>query len=328
MYACVRAGASSQEPGLLRGGVIVHRYARKGRRVGLLQVPVRQPEPSAPFTGDHVAVLLLPQSVRIATGSSGAAATADAGQVALVISCEHGGNRIPETYQPLFATHQALLRTHRGYDPGALVMARELAACFQVPLVAATTSRLLVDLNRSAHHPRLHLDAVRSAPAAVRQEILEHHYYPYRNELEDRVRQGIARCSRVLHLSVHSFTPELSGQVRNADVGLLYDPARAGEKALCQVWKQRLTQSAPTLRVRRNYPYAGRGDGLTRYFRQCFSPSQYIGVELELNQARAAGPVAVAQALRMAVIHSLQHCLQRVAPQPLAVAANPHKLFL
>ena len=33
-----------------------------------------------------------------------------------------------------------------------------------------------------------------------------------------------------------------------------------------------------------NYPYAGKGDGLTAWFRQRLSPSAYVGIELEINQ--------------------------------------------
>jgi len=80
--------------------------------------------------------------------------------------------------------------------------------------------------------------------------------------------------------------------VRNADVGLLYDPRREGEARLCTAWKEMLVQSAPQLRVRRNYPYAGKGDGLTSHLRQCFTGSAYLGIELEVNQAivNAGGP--------------------------------------
>ena len=33
----------------------------------------------------------------------------------------------------------------------------------------------------------------------------------------------------MIHLSSHSFTPELDGKVRKADIGLIYDPARQRE---------------------------------------------------------------------------------------------------
>jgi hypothetical protein len=41
---------------------------------------------------------------------------------------------------------------------------------------------------------------------------------------------------------------------------------------------------APQLTVRRNYPYAGKGDGLTAYLRCRFPQRAYVGVELEINQ--------------------------------------------
>ena len=156
---------------------------------------------------------------------------------AFLITCEHGGNRIPAPYGPLFRGQRALLASHRGYDRGALAMARALASSFGAPLVASTVSRLLVDLNRSVGHPRLFSTATRGAPASVRARIVDRHYVPYRMRVECLVSQSIARRRRVVHVSSHSFTPELDGNVRRADVGLLYDPGRHGEVELCARWQ-------------------------------------------------------------------------------------------
>ncbi len=202
----------------------------------------------------------------------------------LVISCEHGGKRIPLPYRDLFRAYRAVLDSHCGFDPGALLMARELAVKFSAPLVASSVSRLLVDLNRSLGHPRLHSEAIRTAPVDVRQRILQEHYQPYRAQAERLVRQAIAAHGRVIHVSSHSFTPELNGKRRDADIGLLYDPARPGEADLCQRWKASLRELYPALAVRRNYPYAGKGDGLTSWFRRRLSPDTYVGIELEVNQ--------------------------------------------
>ena len=48
----------------------------------------------------------------------------------LVVTCEHAGNVVPERYRPLFVGHEHLLPTHRGWDPGALLLAREMAERF------------------------------------------------------------------------------------------------------------------------------------------------------------------------------------------------------
>lgn len=223
----------------------------------------------------------------------------------LVITCEHGGNRIPAPYRDLFHAQQAPLHSHRGYDPGALIMARALAKKFAAPLVASTVSRLLVDLNRSVGHPRLYSEATRKAPAAVRQRILKHYYQPYRAQAEGFVRTAIAAHGQVIHLSSHSFTPELDGKIRDADIGLLYDPARPGEADLCERWKAALETCALNLAVRRNYPYAGKGDGLTAWFRRCLPPAAYVGIELEVNQKHVVSAGGYWTALRKVIVESL-----------------------
>ena len=199
-----------------------------------------------------------------------------------------------------------LLESHRGYDPGALVMARALTRAFRAPLVASTTSRLLIDLNRSIGHPQLFSAATRSAPAKLRAKIVEQHYRPYRAQVERLVRQSVSRGRRVIHISSHSFTPELDGKARRADVGLLYHPGRLGEAELCAHWKAALAAFAPGLRVRRNYPYAGKGDGLTSHLRVRFPSNAYVGIELEINQGIVLAAGRRWSALRHVLIDSLR----------------------
>lgn len=225
---------------------------------------------------------------------------------AFLITCEHGGNRIPARCRELFTGQQPLLDSHRGYDAGALVMARTLGKAFEAPLVASTVSRLVVDLNRSIGHRRLFSDLMRTAPAALRAEILAQHYTPYRARVDGFVRQFVADGRRVIHVSSHSFTPVLDGRVRSADVGLLFDPRRPGELDLCARWKTAFATSAPGLRVRRNHPYAGRDDGLTSYLRRRFPPTAYVGIELELNQRFVLAGGRPWTALRSDVVTALR----------------------
>lgn len=226
-----------------------------------------------------------------------------------LVTCEHGGNRVPPAYRPLFAGHQALLASHRGWDPGALSMARELARQLRAPLYVATVSRLVVDLNRSLGHPRLFSVATRPAPATLRRAILARHYLPFRARVERAVAAAVARGHRVVHLSSHSFTPVLDGEVRNADVGLLYDPRRPGETTLCRAWQHALGDIDPALRVRRNYPYAGRADGFTAYLRRRFAAEAYLGIELEINQARVLPGLLAWRRLRQDILAALQTAL-------------------
>lgn len=202
----------------------------------------------------------------------------------VLVTCEHGGNRIPVRYRPLFRGFEAVLQTHRGFDPGARALGRQLARALAAPLFVSTTSRLLIDLNRSVGHPRLYSEITRHAPAPVRREILNAYYLPYRNRVEAHIEDAIARGNRVIHISSHSFTPQLDGAVRRADIGLLYDPTRCAELELCRRWQAALKGRIPELDVRRNYPYTGKSDGFTAYLRRRFPAALYVGVELEINQ--------------------------------------------
>jgi predicted N-formylglutamate amidohydrolase len=223
-----------------------------------------------------------------------------------IVTCEHGGNRIPAPYRSLFRGQRALLDSHRGYDPGSLVMAKALASAFAAPLVASTVTRLLIDLNRSIGHPQLFSSMTRAASAQTRAQIVEEHYRPYRMQVERLVRQAIARGHRVVHISSHSFTAELDGKERGTDVGLLYHPARRGEADVCARWKEALAAVAPELRVRRNYPYAGKGDGLTSHLRVRFAQNDYVGIELEVNQGIVFAAGRRWTALRRMLIDSLR----------------------
>jgi predicted N-formylglutamate amidohydrolase len=185
-------------------------------------------------------------------------------------------------------------------------MARALASACDAPLVKSTISRLLVDLNRSIGNRRLFSAATCGGPATLRQEIVARYYQPYRAQVEQLVSQSVSGGQRVIHLSSHSFTPELDGQLRRADVGLLYDPARTGEAELCARWQAALAVIAPRLRVRRNYPYAGKGDGLTSYLRRRFAADFYVGIELEINQRIVLAGGEDWKTLRAVLIDSLR----------------------
>ena len=226
-----------------------------------------------------------------------------------LVTCEHGGNRIPAEFRSLFRGHAPLLQTHRGYDPGALLMARELSRALRAPLAISTVSRLLIDLNRSIGHPQLFSAMTRGAPPQARRSIIDEHYLPYRGQVEQLVARAVSRGRRVIHVSSHSFTPELHGKVRRADVGLLYDPRRRGEARLCARWKAALADLAPELRVRRNYPYAGKGDGLTSYLRRRFPPAAYVGVEIEVNQRIVFAAGRRWSALRRLLVDTLHGAL-------------------
>ncbi len=200
----------------------------------------------------------------------------------LIITCEHGGNEIPPIYQTYFENQQAVLASHRGYDSGTLDLfniVKDLADFS----IKNKVSRLLVELNRSLHHPQLYSEISKKFSAAQKENILQHYYFPYRNAVEQQIEVWRDSNENVLHLSLHSFTPILNGIQRNADIGILYDSSKLKEKMFSKFLKAQLQQELPEFKIRFNYPYLGKADGLTTYLRKKF-PQNYLGIELEINQ--------------------------------------------
>lgn len=203
----------------------------------------------------------------------------------LILSCEHAGNGVPARWREVFLGHEGLLATHRGYDIGILPFAERLAADCGVPLYACSVTRLLVDANRSPHSPTLFSEFTREHPPADRRLLLDRYYYPYRHAVASAVGEALAGGGEVLHLSLHSFTPVFRSVIRNADIGLLFDPAAPEEAVFCRRWQELLRKRGEGWRVRRNYPYRGVSDSLATWLRRNLDHrGRYLGIELEINQ--------------------------------------------
>jgi predicted N-formylglutamate amidohydrolase len=181
-----------------------------------------------------------------------------------------------------------------------------LARALDAELIAATTTRLLVDLNRSARNPAVFSELSRGLRPDRRDALLARHHTPH----WDRVRAAItARSGVVVHLGVHTFAPVWRGTKRNFSIGILYDPKRRRELSLAMAWQRRLQAKLPRLGVRRNAPYRGNADGLTTALRREFPAGRYLGLELELNQ-RAIAAARERRALAAALSNTLQAALQ------------------
>ena len=233
----------------------------------------------------------------------------------LLFSCEHGGRDVPARYRQTLAGAEAALDTHRGWDPGALVLARELARAFRAPLEACEVTRLLIDPNRSLGHEGLFSEWSRRLPSAERERVIETYWRPHQERVEGRVRAAVEAGDDVLHLSIHSFAPVWKGRERAVDVGWLHDPARAAERAFCEAWRDPLRARTEGLRLRRNRPYFGNTDGLTTRLRARFPAARYLGIELEINQRFPRGDAGTWEQLR--------HALAAALAEALAAQARP-----
>lgn len=204
---------------------------------------------------------------------------------ALLITCEHAVNHIPERWISLFDGRRDVLDSHRGWDPGAMELARLLADAFSAPCFESRVSRLLVDHNRSPHNRFLWSDFSRKLPKEEQTMLLEEYYKPFRDEVGRWINCQHAKGRSVVHLSVHTFTPVLEGRTRNVDIGVLYNPKRLSEALFGRKWQLSLASSLPKLLVRRNQPYLGRSDAHLSTYRKLYGDAAYLGIELEVNQA-------------------------------------------
>jgi predicted N-formylglutamate amidohydrolase len=227
------------------------------------------------------------------------------------ITCEHGGNRVPKHFAPLFRDSRDLLNSHRGYDAGALELAKKLALGLKSPFFFSAFTRLLIDLNRSPHNPNRYSEITRRLRAEEKAAIEELYYTPYREEVRRALLRSLRNSRHVLHISVHSFTPVLHGMMRVADLGLLYDPSRKSEAEFCNLWQSVLRELVPGLLIRRNYPYKGTSDGFTRHLRDLLPEDFYLGIELEVNQKFLSADRTILLNLQQTILKSLRILIDR-----------------
>jgi len=202
-----------------------------------------------------------------------------------IVTCEHGGNDVPAEFAGLFRGNGATqwIESHRGYDPGALVAAQQFAGALQAELIFSTTTRLLVELNRSIRSEALFSKFTRTLPEIQKQKILDQHYHPYRDRVRLAIETALHNGNTAVHLSLHTFTPRMAGRWRPIDIGLLFDPSAKGETGFCHRWRQWHAAKYPRRRVYLNQPYAGKDDGLTTALRMRFQAHHYFGIEIEIN---------------------------------------------
>lgn len=199
-----------------------------------------------------------------------------------IFSCEHGGYEIPVLYKAYFLGKEEILKSHRGWDKGALEIAKYISRRADSKLISNSISRLLIECNRTLEHDDLFSEFSKILPEVDKRHLLEEIYYPYRNQLERKIDQHLHHNHQVIHLSFHSFTPILNGETRKTEIGILFDPANKLEQEFAEVWKESIDEKRDSWRVKFNYPYKGTDDGLTTYFRGKYEKN-YAGLELEIN---------------------------------------------
>ncbi len=187
------------------------------------------------------------------------------GQSGLLLVCEHASRFIPDHFEDLGLSSEDRF-SHAAWDPGALAVAKHMAAEMAAPLVASRVSRLVYDCNR----PPTAIDAMPERSEVIdipgnaglspaqRQARIDTYYVPFHTLLS----RTIETKNPSALITVHSFTPVYKGQKRDVEIGLLHDTDTRLADAMLASAAGHVAQD-----VQRNEPY-GPEDGVTHTLRE------------------------------------------------------------
>lgn len=145
-----------------------------------------------------------------------------------MLLCEHASNQIPTHYQGL-GLGAADLQRHIAWDPGARITAQHLSQMLDAPLVCATLSRLLLDLNRpieAADSITVHSEDTAIPGNIDLSDVERRHrhawiYTPFHEAVAALLAQRRAAGLPTAVISIHSFTPRYHDIARPWHVGVL-----------------------------------------------------------------------------------------------------------
>jgi predicted N-formylglutamate amidohydrolase len=212
-----------------------------------------------------------------------------------LIVCEHASNVFPSPWGELGLGAEAR-EAHIAWDPGALALARGLAARLDAPLVAARVSRLIYDQNRPPDAPgamaaRSELWDVpgnRGLTAQARQARVASVYLPFHAALGGQVARMLAGGLHPALVTVHSFTPLWYGQPREVECGVIHDTDPMLARAVLAAARRRTG-----LRAELNAPYSA-ADGVTHTLKLHATPHGLPHAMLEIRNDLLASPSAAA----------------------------------
>lgn len=208
-----------------------------------------------------------------------------------IFVCEHASNALPDPWGDLGLAPEARA-AHIAWDPGALGLARGLAAACDGVLVHATASRLIYDLNRPPQAPgampaRSEVydipgnGAITPADRLARTEAL---YLPFHDALGGLIARRLALGLAPVLVTVHSFTPVWFGKPRAVELGVIHDADPRLAQALVTA-----AAGALTLDTRLNEPYSA-ADGVTHTLARHATPMALPNVMIELRNDLIATP--------------------------------------
>lgn len=215
----------------------------------------------------------------------------------LALCCEHATNVLPAPWTWSEADAR-LVDTHWGYDVGVAPLLRAMAEALGAPAVLSRFTRLLVDPNRPigaetmfrTHCDGVEVDLNRDLDDAERARRIDGFYTPYHDAVDAMLRDW----PELPLVSLHTYTPDYEGHVRDVQIGVLFD----ADRAMADRWYAVLADS--DYDVRFNEPWSGL-EGLM------YSPQHHATrhgrevVELEIRNDLLTDPVHFDRVLDLVV---------------------------
>jgi len=218
-----------------------------------------------------------------------------------LVICDHAGRKTPKALGAMGLAPDEFER-HIAWDIGAGALALQMGDALDACVIRQTYSRLVIDCNRAPDRPDAivavsdgtripaneHLDV-----AAVAARVEEIHM-PYHRRIAEELDLRAALGVSTFVVSIHSFTPVMTGAVRPWHLGVLH----LGDSPLSRAMLATLAQAEPDLVVGDNEPYAMDGIDYTIPLHAQGRGLDYL--ELEVRQdliAEAEGQARMADLL-------------------------------
>lgn len=234
----------------------------------------------------------------------------------LLLICEHASNYVPDEYAGLGLSASDLQR-HIAWDIGALGLAKQLADLLDAPLILATHSRLLMDLNRDpsasdsivVHSEDTAIPGNVDLTPSERCRRRDDFYQPFHTAAAWLIDERLARGQATAVVSIHSFTPRYLDCLRPWHAGVLSRSDRRLADPLINALRRDLA-----LTVGDNQPYAPE-QGVYHTLELHAQRRGLLNVLIEVRNDLIGDTRGQAQwAKRLAV--DLQEALQQCSPKP------------
>lgn len=175
-----------------------------------------------------------------------------------LVICDHASNRVPRVLKGLGIQKSDLMR-HIGWDIGTEDIGRHISRALDMPLVLASYSRLVVDLNRAPNHKecipevsdRTAIPANEGLSAKDKEKRLKEIFHPYQAQIEKQVAR-LSRKGAPFLLSIHSYTPIMGAEKRPWHIAILWNrQEKVAKQLIAEIRRQH-----PEYLVGSNEPYS------------------------------------------------------------------------